>query len=335
MHPDFQNPQINEIDVIFQREITRNMVFSASYLFTAASRLPAFVDLNLPPPTATKTYVISGGPQDGTTFTVPFFLSYGTTSTTTRPITNFASIIDMESISKSNYNALVLQLQRRMTNGLALQANYTWSKAIDYGQQFATFAASFMTVSNPFDLSFDKGPSANNIPHKFVGSAVWVPATFFHVAKTGVANAILGDLQFSPIVVISTGYAIPASIPSTFPPSFSTPSNTLFGAGGVLGIPFLRNVNHRPYTWTTDLRISKKIRFNENMSLELLAEGFNIFNRSNVTAVNTSYISNINFGTTSQVGVLTYNPTFGSTTTINNTIIFAPRQIQLGARFHF
>ena len=241
----------------------------------------------------------------------------------------------MESVSKSSYNALVIQLQRRMTNGLSLQSNYTWSKAIDYGQQFATFAASFMTVSDPFDLSFDKGLSGNNIPQKFVGSAVWVPATFFHMAKTGVSRAIFGDLQISPIVVISSGYAINPSIPTAFPPSFSTVSNTLFGAGGVLTVPYLRNVYRRPHTVTADLRVSKRIRFNEHMNLELLAEGFNIFNRSNVTAVNSSYISFINFGTTSQVGVLTYNPTFGSTTTINNTIIFAPRQIQLGVRFHF
>jgi Carboxypeptidase regulatory-like domain/TonB dependent receptor len=337
--PNFENPQVNEVDVVFERQIAKNTVFSASYLFTAAQKLPAFIDLNLPPPTSSRTYTISGGPDNGRTFTLPYFLSYGTTSTTTRPITNFASIIDMESVSKSNYNALVLQLQRRMTNGLALQANYTWSRAIDYGQQFGTFAASFMTVSNPFDLSYDKSYSANNIPQKFVASAVWRPAEFFHMAKTGVGRAIFGDFQVSPIVVISSGYALTAAIPSTFPASFSTPSNTLFGAGGVLGIPFLRNVYHRPYTTTTDLRISKRIRFTENINLELLAEGFNIFNRSNVTDVNNSYISNINFTT----GVLTYNsgnattPAFGATTTtgINNTTTLAPRQIQFGARFHF
>src|SRR5258706_3390046 len=101
------------------------------------------------------------------------------------------------------------------------------------------------------------------------------------MAKSGTARAIFGDLQLSPIVVVSSGYALTASIPSTFPPSFSTPSNTLFGAGGVLGIPFLRNVYRRPYTWTADLRVSKRIRFTEHTNLELLAEGFTIFNRAN------------------------------------------------------
>jgi hypothetical protein len=335
--PDFENPEVHEVDVVFERQIAKNTVFGVSYIFAGANKLPVFIDLNLPPPTSTKTYTISGGPDDGTTFTVPYFLSYGNTSTTTRPITNFASIIEMQSVSKSRYHALVLQLQRRMTNGLSVQSNYTRSRARDTGQQFGTFASSFMNVSNPFDLSYDESYSNNNIPHKFVASAVWRPAEFFNIARTGVARAIFGDLQISPIVVVSSGYGLTASIPSTFPASFSTPSNTLFGAGGVLGIPSLRNVYRRPYTTTTDLRISKRIRFNENMNLELLAEGFNIFNRSNVTGVNNTYISNINFTT----GVLTYNsgsattPAFGATTTINNTITLAPRQIQLGLRFHF
>src|SRR5262249_51090073 len=154
-----------------------------------------------------------------------------------------------------------------------------------------------------------------------------IPATSFHMTESGWKHAVFGDLQLSPIVVISSGYAIPSTIPSTFPPSFSTPSNTLTGAGGFLSVPLARNIHRRPYTFTTELRVSKRIHFSEHMSLELLAEGFNIFNRSNITQVNTSYISSINFGATSAVGVLTYNPTFGTTTTtgINNTIIFSPR----------
>jgi hypothetical protein len=222
-----------------------------------------------------------------------------------------------------------------MTKGLSGQANYTWSKATDYNQQFGTFASSFMNVTDPLNPALDNGLSSNNIPHKFVASAVWIPATTFNMAQSGVAHAIFGDLQFSPIVVISSGYAVPSTIPTTFPPSFSTPSNTLTGAGGFLSVPLARNLHRRPYTFTTDLRVSKRIHFTEHMSLELLAEGFNIFNRSNVTQVNTAYISSINFGATSATGVLTYNPLFGSTSTINNTIIFSPRQIQLGARFHF
>jgi hypothetical protein len=339
INPKFENPEVNEVDLIFEREIAKNTAISFSYLYTSATKLPAFVDVNLPPATQARSYIISGGPQNGTILTVPFIASYVATSGLTRPITNFGSIIDMESIGKSNYWGVVLQIQRRMTNGLAVQASYTRSKAIDYDQQFATFAANFMTISYPYDISFDKGPSGNNIPNKFVASAVWRPGQFFGIDKKGVGRAILRDFQLSPIVNISSGYALGASIPTSFPPSFSSPSNGLFGAGGTLYIPFLRNVNRRPYTWTTDLRLSKRIRFSEHKNLELLAEGFNIFNRGNVggsNAVNTSYISSINF-TTTPYWTLNYNPSYGqvSATGVNNSAIFAPRQIQLGVRFQF
>jgi hypothetical protein len=341
INPKFENPEVNEVDLIFERQIAKNTAFSFSYLYTKATKLPAFIDQNLGPATQARTYTISGGPQNGTTFTVPFIASYLNSNTGgnfTRPIVNFGSIIDMESIGKSNYWGLVFQLQRRMTNGLAVQASYTHSKAIDYDQQFATFAANFMTVSFPYDISFDKGPSGNNIPDKFVASAVWRPGQFFGIDKHGVGRAILRDFQLSPIFNIGSGYALGASIPTTFPPSFSSPSNGLFGAGGSLYIPFLRNVNRRPYTWTTDLRLSKRIRFSEHRNLELLAEGFNIFNRGNVGgsgAVNTSYIQTASYTATG--GTLIYNPSYGtvSATGVNNSAIFAPRQIQLGVRFSF
>ncbi len=337
VNPNFQSPEVSEIDVIFERQITKNTAVSVSYLFTKADKLPAFVDVNLGPWTgATRTYTIVGGPQDGTSFTVPFILSYAAANGQTRPITNFGSIIDMESIGRSKYNGLVIQAQRRMTGGLAFQTSYTYSKAIDYDQQFATFAANFMTLSFPYDLSFDRGPSTNNIPHKFVASAVWRPGQFFGVDKKGLGRTIFRNFQLSPIVNISSGYGLTASIPTTFPPSFSSPGNGLFGAGGSLYIPFLRNVNRRPYTATVDLRASKKIRLNERINLEILAEGFNIFNRSNVAgtnAVNTAYISSTAYTATG--GTLNYNPAYRTVNAINNSTVFAPRQVQLGARLNF
>ncbi|MBV9240884.1 MAG: hypothetical protein JO314_02650, partial [Acidobacteria bacterium] len=345
INPNFQSPQVNEIDLIFERQLTKNTALSISYLFTKADKLPAFVDVNLGPYTgAVRTYTISGGPQNGVTFTVPFILSYAASNGQTRPITNFGSIIDMESIGSSEYNGLVIQAQRRMTNGLAFQASYTYSKAIDYDQQFATFAANFMTVSFPYDLSYDRGPSTNNVPHKLVASAVWRPGQFFGIDKSGwFGKKVLRDFQLSPIFIVSSGYGLTASIPTTFPPSFSSPGNGLFGAGGSLYIPFLRNVNRRPYTETMDLRASKRVRFNEHMSLEFLAEGFNIFNRGNVAgtgAVNTSYIKTASYTATG--GTLIYNDgngnpaqAYGAINAINNSTVFAPRQIQLGVRFHF
>jgi hypothetical protein len=66
------------------------------------------------------------------------------------------------------------------------------------------------------------------------------------------------------------------------------------------------------------------------MSLELLAEGFNIFNHSNFTGIRDQI-----YTLTTATNTLVYDTTYLTPTTINNTINFTPRQVQLGARFHF
>ena len=51
--PKMANPQIHQADMVFEREIARNTVASASVLLSLGRRLPTFVDTNLNPPTST------------------------------------------------------------------------------------------------------------------------------------------------------------------------------------------------------------------------------------------------------------------------------------------
>src|SRR6185436_17549188 len=48
----FQNPLIHQGDVIIEREVGRNTVISASYLFSFGQHLTTFVDTNINPPSA-------------------------------------------------------------------------------------------------------------------------------------------------------------------------------------------------------------------------------------------------------------------------------------------
>ena len=63
------------------------------------------------------------------------------------------------------------------------------------------------------------------------------------------------------------------------------------------------------------------------MNFEVLAEGFNLFNRTQVTTVSTTLYTLS--GTT-----LTFAPFFGTTTGADSTL-FRERQVQLGVRFNF
>ncbi|MBA3765454.1 MAG: TonB-dependent receptor [Acidobacteria bacterium] len=274
---NFQNPKIHQADFILERQIAANTVASISYLYSGGRDLPVFVDLNLPNPTATRTYTVVGGDFDGQSFTTPFFAG-------ARPISNVRQILEAQSTSKSTYNALVLQINRRMTNGLQFQANYTFSKATDIGQSFSTFAPTSTTpsvFSNPFDPGLDDGRSNNDIPHRFVASAVWEVGKYFGLENSKVGRAIFSGFQIAPIVAITSGRTISGTIGSN-PSAGGTLGGTavgLLGSGGPSRAFFIeRNSFRRPSTATVDLRVSKRFRFTETMNLEVLAEAFNLFN---------------------------------------------------------
>ncbi|MGH9852532.1 MAG: carboxypeptidase regulatory-like domain-containing protein, partial [Blastocatellia bacterium] len=125
--PNFGASMIHQADLIFEREIIRNTTVSASYLFSLGQKLPIFLDRNLNPPVDNQTFTVSGGPFGGQTFTIPVFRG-------TRPNTSYAQLTEIASAVKSEYNALVLQANRRFSGGLQFLVSYTLSKAVDDSQ---------------------------------------------------------------------------------------------------------------------------------------------------------------------------------------------------------
>ncbi|MBD0372177.1 MAG: TonB-dependent receptor [Pyrinomonadaceae bacterium] len=335
---NFSNPKVYEADIVLEREIARNTVVSISYVFSKGSDLPAYIDLNLPLPTATRSYTVVGGDFNGQTFVTPFYAG-------ARPISNVGQILETRSIGESKYHAMVLQANRRFTNGLQFQVNYTFSRATDTGQRFGTFAPSSPTVTDPFNTGLDWGLSDNDIPHRFVASVVWAPGqTFAGLESSTIGRAIFKGFQMGLIFNQSSGRTIAGSIGSN-PSAGGTLGGTstgLLGSGGPSRAFFIpRNSFRRPFTQTVDLRLSKRFHFKENMSLEFLAEAFNLLNRANVTDVSATLFT---FGSaTATGGTLTSNTTPDRTLPflretsegLNNTTIFTPRQVQLSVRFEF
>jgi hypothetical protein len=91
------------------------------------------------------------------------------------------------------------------------------------------------------------------------------------------------------------------------------------------------------------MRVSRRIRIDESKALEFFIEGFNIFNRTQVTGQqNQIYSASTVAATcnaahtacTSPTGVLNYNAAFQTTTAAGGTL-FAQRQVQWAVRFQF
>jgi hypothetical protein len=334
----FQNPLIHQGDFIVEREVARNTVLSASYLFSFGRNLTTFVDTNLNPPTAQGRVNILDGPLAGQTWAFPYYRG-------TRPNTSFGNILEIRDSVSTKYHALVLQANRRLTNGLQFQSSYTLSRAQDNGgaQSSSTFTPGFSALFDPFDASGDDGLSPFDRRHKFVASVVY--NTNFK-GLTGASAAILNDWTISPIVNMFSGFRYTAVTNGFTPPAGVATANT-FGpsqAGGINGsngslrfglIP--NNAFHADAVKYVDLRVSRRFTIKENAKIELLAEGFNIFNRTQVTGINNRMyvLSSPTTGPNANTVVATFDPNFGTPSDLSNGFFFRERQIQWAVRFEF
>ena len=353
--PDFQLPQIHQGDFIFEREIARNTVVSASYLFSFGNSLPNFIDTNLPGPGSinfrSAQVRVVGGPLDGQVITTPVFLGAAqpTAATTSRPNPAFAQITEVRSDVFTKYHALVLQANRRLTDGLQFQVNYTLSRAQDNGQTSATFTLNNAPL-NAFDQPSENGLSNFDRRHKLVASVVY-NTDFASLKNNAVGNAIFNGWTIAPIFNAFSGQRYSGNISGTLAAaSFGftsctsggvtaacfTPGGGNNGSGGSNRISALpRNSFKQPNIWYVDLRLSRRFNIAEGKRIEVLAEAFNLFNRTQVTGVNTTLY---NFSTTGcPTGIpqcLVFNAPFGSTTGADSTL-FRERQVQLALRFEF
>jgi Carboxypeptidase regulatory-like domain len=369
LDPHLQAPSVQQMDLTVEREVARNTVVSISYLGSLGRSLPDFVDTNTGAPVTNITYTVgSGGPLTGATYTTPLYGTVSTvlkdpagntlsTSSTARPNPNFGATSSVFSGVSSNYNALVVAINRRMTDHLQLTGSYTWAHALDDGVNETTFSDTNDLVV-PTNIKGEYGNSIYDIRNRVVVSAV-IESPW---KVSGWAGYLANDWELAPIYSAQSGlpYSLVTSgnnpgivTTSTDPTTGDTTivtytplANNVNGSNGRKSIEQIsRNGFRQKRTINMDLRLSKKIKFGERYSAELIAEAFNIFNHQNVTAVSTTGYSIATTGSvTSASGnvpcstaapCLSYNSSFGSVTNSNSNFAYTPRQLQIGFRFFF
>lgn len=336
-----RNPMIHEADAIVEYEFMRNTVASVSYLNSRGRGLINFLDTNLPTTyQGTNTFTLPGGGS----FTVP---TYGTLA---RPNLSFNQITKIANTVDSDYNAVVLQVSRRMSRGLQFQSSYTYSKATDNGQNSQTFS----TSNNALDPNNPKGEfglSNFDTTHKFIFAGLWQP-NFFKDSGNKAAHYILDDWTLAPIVNLSSGFVYTGTIGGSLPSSTSTAG----GAGNCLnthstgincaapGINRPANVEKNtfraPARYTTDFRVSRLFHPTEKTGFEFIAEAFNLFNHPNVSGMNSGqYNVGTCTGATAPTNnlscTLTNNATFGTPSSKDGGTNLRERQIQFALKFTF
>ena len=222
----------------------------------------------------------------------------------------------------SLYNAFTLTVTKRFSESFQMLSSWTYSHSIDDSTDLSTLLA---PQDNSFP-GLDRGNSdfdqrhrwitsaVYQSPHQMIGSGFWgkflsdfTVAPIVEVSSGRPYNLLLGydtNLDFGsstgrPSFVKLNGAAPPGSTTSPYIPgyAFTIPSRCIDSSGHPFSfpdtIPYLgctgtlgRNAFTRPGLFQIDLRIARKIPINDRWSVEVIADGFNMLNRFNVSDVN-------------------------------------------------
>jgi hypothetical protein len=260
-----------------------------------------------------------------------------------RPYAGLGTVTYREPIGTSSYYALQVQANRRFSRALEFKANWTWSKAMDYG---STDGAALPIYADRYLLSY--GEATFDRTH-IVNMAWLYELPGSKRLSNPIARGVLGDWNVSGTVTLASG--APTGV------SFTTVSGVdLIGGGdgqriNVNGNPNLggsqrsvtrwfdpsvfsqpalgyigsaaRDVFRGPGQNQWDLSAFKNIHFGkEKVQTQLRGEFYNAFNHAQWSGVNTSAQFNNNLAQT--------NALFGQVTSSRG-----PRVIQLAVRVSF
>jgi len=349
--PHMQVPQVQQADLILERQVAHNTVVSISYLLGLGRELPNFVDINLDSATrvnvnytftADHTNTAALGPYFGQILTVPVYMN--------RLNPNFETITEIRSNVNSSYNAMVLQFKRNAHAGLGFHINYTWAHALDNGQNSTTFTTYNNTLSPiPFTYQLngvshnvarpDYGTSNYDVRHRVAASVHWSPGVFRESRPW--LRAALDHWTISPVIQASTGRPFSdyvsgnasgnvTGVVGGHPQVLYTCAGCdgFMGTGGMYRLPFLgRNTFRYPGLYNVDLRLARRFPIGEARHLEFLAEAFNLFNHPMVSNKTDTLYRVYN-------STLEYDSDFATPTASANSI-YRERQVQLGMRFFF
>lgn len=309
--PSNVNSYVQQWNLQVQREVGANNAVTLAYVGTKGTHLATYYNLNR------QEYAAAAG---------------------VKPFPLMGNIDVHDTNGGSIYHGLQAGFQRRMTKGLQVNANYTWSHAIDDSPGAFDNQTDRVDITN---FAHERANSNLDVRHRFVLSSLYeLPfgkGRMFGSSWNGVVDAILGGWQVSPIVTLQSGmpfdlisgYGNPRTRPDLVGTLKQIGNNSQWfdttafvdppkGAGGVYLHPGTapRNPFTGPNTKVVDTSIAKTFSVTEKVKTEFRGEFFNLFNTPQFAQPNGD-ISSGDFGK------------------VKSTRFNSQRQVQLGLRVWF
>lgn len=305
---NYRNNQMYQTSLEFEQSLKAN-ILSMRYIGDFGRHLSQiFGNIDVPAPSMTIT---SANLQQRR----PFYAS----------LPNVTAIQEVYSEGSSSYNALQFEVARRTTNGLSINANYTFAHGLDN----LSVSSLLPTQSSTYDY----GNSSLDFRHKIGGAVTYeIPSIrdsgkFLHAVTADWQVNAVGRWQTGiPFTVMNGAPKINVGASSDRPnqignPFLSHPSiSRFFNAAAFspqpLGTPGNVRVNsiHGPHQRSVDVSLMKYVPLRELLRLQLRAEAFNVTNTPSFSVPNSNIAS-------SAVGTIT------STNGIARQLQFAARLI--------
>jgi hypothetical protein len=289
---------------------------SISGLHVRGVHLGSFFNVNQPDPTT----VVTLHDSQGRTGPKNLYCAVPAACPFTPGVRTFPIAIYFEATSRwdSQYDGLLINVNRRLSHNFSYGLSYTWAKSIDDGPN-----PSFVLIpQDSQNFRAERALSSDDVRNRIVvNGTVTTPKSW---------NPFARDFLFSLIATIQS--------PMRFSKFAGFDANgDIFGNNDRVGIE-PRNTFIGDNFRSVDFRIGRTFPFREKRSLEVIAEAFNLFNTTNIRFFNTVYgasdfcpVDPTAFG----CGPNSFregspNPLYGSP-----RAVFNPRQIQLAVKFNF
>jgi len=338
VQPDMKTPTLVSWSLRLEQELTPNTALTIGYVRSHGYHELIGIDANEPTPTicpaspCPATYptvnststppvtITTGFPAGSPLAGAPVPAgSYYIPAGAAKANPALANTWTWFSLGDSSYNALQVDVNRRLSHGLSLRGVYTWSKSLDDGDSLNQTTAGNAPglVSNPFNLRADWGAATYDVRNIGVVSALYeLPfgeGKPFANGSKGVANAAVSGWSVNSIVAMQDGFPFTPQLsynPSNSgdtrnpvrpfrnpnftgpvilgkpaqwfnPNAFIAPPST-GGFGGNLG----RDTFAGPGLATWDFSVMKDTVLREGLRLQFRAEIFNLLDRANFNTPN-------------------------------------------------
>lgn len=253
-------------------------------------------------------------------------------------VSPFGSINAQVSDGNSNYNALTVDLKKRFTKNYQFLASYTWSHSIDDSSDLQTL----LLPQDNRNFRAERATSLFDQRQRFVFSAVLSSPPTWRSGDT--LHKFLADFTLAPIFEISSGRPFniltnqdtnndqsnqtdrPSILPNGTLCVPGLPGCTPLITNGAFSVGDLgRNMGITHSYASLDMRLMRQVRLGERVRLDIIAEGFNLFNRFNEGAAS-GFIDDVNgFRQRAANGSYYSRP----------TAAYDPRQFQFGLKVSF